>query len=207
MRGTGKIVVAVGDAALDGGRTMIAARLTGSGLLDTAFADDGVAEIDWPSSPSDSARGVVVDSAGRITMAGYIEVGDEFRFALARLTSAGVLDTSFSDNGMYDHNWSQSIFGHDLALSPDGRHLAVTGSFGASDSQIAVARYNTRHTNVPGWPALTASLGAGGPTASADRVFRHPSRDINGPSSAVDIAVQAFSTLGARHHGGQLTAG
>jgi uncharacterized delta-60 repeat protein len=73
-------------------------RLTAAGALDTTFGSNGVAMFDFGGDEVGS--GLAIDSLGRIVVAGRQGqfVGD---MLVARLTTAGALDTTFATSGRY----------------------------------------------------------------------------------------------------------
>jgi uncharacterized delta-60 repeat protein len=80
----------------------LVARVTTAGALDLTFGGgDGFEALDVNNAGGNSDQGtsVAIDSAGRILVAGYtaLALGQE-NFAVARFTSAGLLDTSFSND-------------------------------------------------------------------------------------------------------------
>lgn len=100
----GKIVMA-GTAARSrtGDSDFAVARLTSSGFLDTTFDRDGkkTIPINAGGFKTDKANAVVVQPNGAIVVAGSAQrnkTGD-YDFAVARLTSKGTLDRSFSKTG------------------------------------------------------------------------------------------------------------
>lgn len=86
-------------------------RLTANGTLDTSFAGTGLATFDVPlssltgSAPAtlalnDNPRHGYVLSDGSVIASGYTNVGGRNQIVLAKFTSAGVLDTTFSGDGV-----------------------------------------------------------------------------------------------------------
>lgn len=86
-------------------------RLTANGALDTSFAGTGLATFDVPqnsltgSAPAtlalnDNPRHGYVLSDGTVIASGYTNVGGRNQIVLAKFTSAGVLDTTFSGDGV-----------------------------------------------------------------------------------------------------------
>ena len=92
--------VAGGAIGAPGSRNFLVLRLTTSGGLDPGFGSGGTGweQLNVNSVASnDFARGVAIDSQGRIVLAGSTQLGGgDDNFAAARFTSAGLLDTSFS---------------------------------------------------------------------------------------------------------------
>ncbi|HYU57282.1 MAG TPA: calcium-binding protein, partial [Actinomycetota bacterium] len=97
-------------------------RLTTSGGTDSTFSGDGVQTTDF-GAPSEGANGVVIQSNGRIVAAGF--AGDHV--ALARYTTGGALDTSFSGDGkVTGATGSFTDSAEELAIQDDGK-LVVPG--------------------------------------------------------------------------------
>ena len=93
--------VAAGAIGGPGSRNFLVMRLTTAGGLDPGFAGGvGWDQLNVNSVASnDVGHGVAVDSQGRVIVAGVTELGGgDQNFAAARFTSAGQLDTSFSND-------------------------------------------------------------------------------------------------------------
>jgi uncharacterized delta-60 repeat protein len=91
------------------------------------------------------AHSVAIDAAGRIVAAGYAVVNFRHRFAVARYTSAGALDTTFSGDGKVttDFAANEDARGKALAIDTSGRIVAVGWATIGGTDQIAVARYTS----------------------------------------------------------------
>jgi uncharacterized delta-60 repeat protein len=149
IQSDGKIVVA-GSSSDATGYDMAVARYNSDGTLDPTFDGDGMALIDFGGESS--ARAVALQPDGKIVLAGGVSqpigagccVSD---FALARLTSAGGLDTSFDGDGRVVTDLLPGADnGHDAAqavlVQADGRILAAgAGVAGVVSVDFAVARY------------------------------------------------------------------
>lgn len=139
LQADGKILVA-GSADSD----FALVRYNADGSLDTTFNGTGIVTTDF-SSFSDSAVGVVVQSDGKIVLAGTAYNGSDNDFALARYNADGSLDTGFGTDGkiMTDFGLTSDHAG-DLALQPDGK-LVVSGyrDVGGGEFEYALARYDT----------------------------------------------------------------
>ena len=119
------------------GPEALVAKYTSTGALDASFGGDGIAFASV-SGTSVSAKALSLDSSGRPVIAGILS-GASQEFFVARFTTAGALDTTFSGDG------STSVdFGEDssnataLAHLPDGR-IAVSGSYFGDHQDFAVA--------------------------------------------------------------------
>lgn len=131
-------VVATG-AAGGANENVIVARLSTSGALDSSFnGGTGFTLMNVNSVTSqDWGKGVGVDPQGRILVAGSTSIAaGQTNFFTARLTSAGALDTSFSNDlptpgreitfMSSEAGSDMDDFATDLAVLPDGKVL-VTG--------------------------------------------------------------------------------
>jgi uncharacterized delta-60 repeat protein len=132
-----------GTAILVGGSSnnnFALARLTSNGTLDTSFGNSGTKIIDFGST--DEAYSLTIKSDGKIVVAGK----SGGNFAVAQLSSTGVLDTSFSDDGLQTFLVSgNSNSAKDVAIQSDGKIVTV-GTCYVSATQsydFAIARLNT----------------------------------------------------------------
>ncbi|MET8447327.1 calcium-binding protein [Streptomyces sp. NPDC005209] len=144
------------------------ARYNADGSLDTGFDGDG--RVTTPFAQADVAGGVAVQSDGKIVAGG----SSDFDFALARYNANGALDSGFSGDGKVttDFGTGSQDGSSDLALQSDGKIVSA----GISNSDFAVARYNTDG-------GLDGGFGTGGKvTTDVDNGFF---------DSASAVAVQA----------------
>ena len=77
-----------------------AMRFNSDGSLDGSFGTFGIAVHPLPGG-SASTRAMTVDHQGRIVLAGFGEVGGQYKFLVARLLSDGSLDGSFGTGGFF----------------------------------------------------------------------------------------------------------
>jgi len=145
LQSDGKIV-ATGQACTAGGVAQFGTvRLTTSGALDTSFNTTGKVQTALGSS-QDTAYGVVIQSDGKIVVAGSSSQSGLYNVAVVRYTSAGALDTSFNSTGKVLTNLVGPSYGssaYSVALQSDGK-IVVGGSVGtAAGSSLAVWRYTT----------------------------------------------------------------
>lgn len=135
LQSDGKIVVAVWTSnSGDTERDFAALRYTTSGVLDTGFGGgDGIANPDFNGgADTDTLQALAINSSDQAILCGQIAG----RAGVARLTTAGVLDTTFASSGTF----SDADFGsfYDCTIDADGKILAV----GDSSSDIAIARFS-----------------------------------------------------------------
>lgn len=135
-------IVVAGSAALDlypdvGTTDFAVARLTSTGALDTSFDLDGTKIIAF-GADNDSAYGVAVDSLDRVVVAGFAANGYDSDFAVARLTVAGDLDTSFDADGKQtiDFGFTEKAY----AVAIDSLDRVVVAGTDNFESDFEVAR-------------------------------------------------------------------
>lgn len=144
-----KIVVG-GEGYNGSNEDFVLVRYTTAGALDTTFSGDGKVRISF-SNNHDICNCLAIQADGKILAGGAADLGPNRNFAIARFTTAGALDTSFSGDGkVTTHIWgNDAIYG--LAIQPDGKIVAA----GYAGSYFALARYTTNGV-------LDASFGSGG---------------------------------------------
>jgi len=110
LQSDGKIIVA-GSAKSGTENDFGITRVTTAGVLDTTFGTSGKATVNFLASPSnseDNAYGVQVLSGGNIVVGGTSNNGTNDLLALARLTSAGAMDSTFGSNGIATLGYANS---------------------------------------------------------------------------------------------------
>ncbi len=156
IQGDGKIVVA-GYTSFSGNNEIAIVRLLSNGSLDTSFNDvpsptndNGDGKLRFGYGSGSRAQAVALQANGRIVVAGLAEYGD---FLVARVTTAGVLDSSFFGSGMraYDFGYapSSSDSANGVAIMPGGKIIVVGNSdagSGMGSSDFAVLRLNSDST-------------------------------------------------------------
>ena len=125
-----------------------AARYLSNGTIDTTFGVGGRVRTDFGDQNFDRARSAALQPDGRIVAAGFAisHGGGVQNFGVARYTSNGVLDTTFSRDGK-----AQIDFGNccqsatKVLLQSDGKIITVGGSNGESgDDDFLLARLSPR---------------------------------------------------------------
>jgi uncharacterized delta-60 repeat protein/uncharacterized repeat protein (TIGR01451 family) len=115
-------------------------RYTAAGIPDASFGVSGV--VTTPIGTAlDFGRAVALQPDGKIVVAGAGQIGSYPKFALARYTVSGTLDTSFGANGIVTTSFGASSAdeAYAVAIQPDGRIVAAGENFPYS---FALARYN-----------------------------------------------------------------
>jgi uncharacterized delta-60 repeat protein len=113
-------------------------RCNPDGSLDSSFGNNGLVITDF-GPDTDYSYGALLQSDGKIVLAGYAELNNSFDFALARYNTNGSLDASFGNGGkvLTDINSGSNDFANGVTSTLDGGILA----YGSSDVNLALAKY------------------------------------------------------------------
>ena len=162
----GKIVIAGDvkeDIASGGVKSSFAlARYNSNGSLDTAFGSGG--RVVNSFSEDAGLTTIALQTDGKIVGAGYRILNADYKFAVARYDSSGAFDSTFGTNGIVTTDFSaintSTIFdvAQEVLIQRNGKIITV-GDSGASDSNIALARYNQNGS-------LDTTFGQGGKVLS-----------------------------------------
>jgi len=116
---------------------LLAAKVTSAGALDSTFAGDGTALIDFDGD-NEAVRAMQLDSSNRPVLAAMAMTGDSFdqETGLVRLPTGGVPDAAFGAGGKF----GVDVFGygdepHDLHILASGEYFVV-GQAGTSSSEF-----------------------------------------------------------------------
>jgi uncharacterized delta-60 repeat protein len=182
----GRIVVVGGAYYLATNVDMAAARYNADGSLDTTFGSGGITTLDV-SHGVDVAYGVAVSPTGNLVLAGSSWQSNIYNIALAQLTSNGMLDPGFGNDGQVLTDFSTSTSGdaRAMAIQPDGKIVVIGSNYPVTGREFAVLRYNADGT-------LDKAFGENGLTSTPFTVpnpydSAHPSvADSNAEGVAVD---------------------
>ncbi len=136
-----------------------AVRYLSNGTLDTTFGVAGKVHTDFGVGGFDRAHSAALQPDGRIVAAGFAisQNGGVQNFAVARYTSNGVLDTTFSGDGKNQIDFGSCCqSAYQVLLQSNGKIVTVGyANTESSDSDFLLARLNPRGS-------LDASFGVGG---------------------------------------------
>ena len=156
IQSDGKIVV-VGSSGTVPNIDFALARYNPDGSLDTDFNGTGKVTTDFSGS-DDYARGVALQSDGKIVVTGYRVTGG-YVFALARYNTNGGLDTSFGNSGKVTLDGTSNL-GFGVAVQPDARIVVAGYGGGTNDSEdLSVIRFNPNGTLDGSFNAYTEVTG------------------------------------------------
>jgi uncharacterized delta-60 repeat protein len=184
-------------------------RYNANGSLDNSFGTGGVVLTDFAGS-SDQAKSMVVLPGGGILVGGWATVSGLPRFAVAKYTSAGILDSSFgaSANGKISTSFSAGYArGESVAVLSDGSILlAGTAYTSATDnSDFAVVKYSESGVMDGGFGASGwARVDFGGDSETAHKLLIQPDGKLvltgsyyDSNSGAADFATARLLAGGA----------
>jgi uncharacterized delta-60 repeat protein len=163
IQSDGKIIVA-GSTASGENNDFAVVRYNTDGSLDTSFDTDGKVITDLSSS-YDIARGVAIQSDGKIVVAGATVVPvTSLDFGVVRYDTNGALDSTFGNGGKFTANLADGDFplsdsGNAVAIQSDGKIVVVGSSWFDPFTKFAMIRCNSNGT-------LDTSFGTGGRVTS-----------------------------------------
>ncbi|HXJ64680.1 MAG TPA: hypothetical protein VNN79_13075, partial [Actinomycetota bacterium] len=211
----GKIVVAGQTSSAQHDENLLLARYTADGKRDTTFGGgDGVVSVDFLGG-YDDAWGLARMSDGRLVVAGEAEnpAGTFDHVAVARFTSNGHLDTTFSGDGKtttgvpgFPHS-----FGWRCVVQPNGKIVVVGEADNATGGDLLAVRYQESGALDPtfsGDGRLTVDLGGRDGAWDVRQVPGGGSilaagwSDITGEGRSALVWITSSGTLDQSHGGG-----
>ncbi len=132
-----KILVA--GSTSSGSSNFAIVRYNGDGTLDTSFSGDG--RLDFDFGGDDFCQAMAVQHDGKIVLVGYTSANGTNDFAVARLTIAGELDSTFDADGKLTTSFGQDDRASSIVIQPDGAIVAAGSSDGGA-ADFAIARYS-----------------------------------------------------------------
>ncbi|MDP6480553.1 MAG: delta-60 repeat domain-containing protein, partial [Acidimicrobiales bacterium] len=143
IQADGKIVVGGVSGYASANAEFGLARLTSAGELDTSFSTDGKLEVGFGFG-DDISGSLAIQDDGRVVVAGYGHNGTDFDLAIARVTTAGALDTDFSGDGkVLVPVGAGHDYGYAVAVASDGDIVVAGSSHNGTDDDVAVVRLTT----------------------------------------------------------------
>ena len=171
----GKIAVA-GYYDQGGNNDFVVVRYTAAGALDPSFGSAGKATAGFGNNAI--ATGAALQSDGKILVAGYVSIDGRNYFTVVRFTSTGALDLNFGAGGLVITAFgSGSAYGMSVAVQADGKILVAGEADNSSNSDFALARYDTNGQ-------LDTTFGSGGKVTTDAGLFAGYAN--HGRSVAVD---------------------
>ena len=170
LQSNGKIVVGGFNNTKDWGL----ARLNTDGSMDTSFGGgDGITITDF-GGDGDKAFELVIESDGKIVMVGDSNAGGDYDFAIARYTTAGALDTSFSGDGKVLVDISKTDNG-----GGDGNNDGAQAAAIAANGNIIVGGYTDNGSDLADWATAMIVSSSTAPTITMAAFGKFKKDDAN----------------------------
>lgn len=131
------------------------ARYNTDGSIDSSFGDEGKVITGFAPYNDDISNKMVIQSDGKIILAGSTYGSDSLGFAMIRYNTDGSLDKNFGDTGKVITSIGKWGVIHALTLDSKGKILAAGQVTFGEYPDFAVLRYNTDGS-------LDTSFGTGG---------------------------------------------
>ena len=215
VQADGKILVAgsASDGAGDG--ALAVARYNPDGTPDNGFGPDGTGQVTVQVGAhgyDDVANGIAIQADGSIVLAGSWSGG----WAVARLTSAGVLDTTFNAAGpvpgtqafdlgdpLADNAYTVAIqqlsqFKFGIVIGGSGAHGTGTGAYNEDFALVRLTSAGVFDTSFGGGDGVV-TFNAGAKTDAVTSMAIQPdlSIDVAGPGTNAALTVARFGKSGA----------
>ncbi|KJV05698.1 delta-60 repeat domain-containing protein [Methylocucumis oryzae] len=140
LQDDGKIVV-VGTSGSGRNAQFALVRYLPNGKLDTSFGERGTV-VTAIGNGDDEAYGAVLQANGKIIVVGASYNGHDYDIALVRYTTAGLVDKSFTGDGIYTLDLDNSLDGAQaVALQADGKLLVGGINYKDGFAYFALVRY------------------------------------------------------------------
>ncbi|MDZ8184907.1 MAG: DUF4347 domain-containing protein [Nostoc sp. ChiSLP02] len=121
------------------------ARYNSDGTLDTTFNTTGT--VTNFVGNDDAANSIIVQSDGKILVAGVSFNGTDEDLAIVRYNSDGTLDTTFNTTGIVTTDINgKNDSGNSIAIQSDGKILVAGVSGDGINDDLAIVRYNSDGT-------------------------------------------------------------
>ena len=119
------------------------ARYNANGSLDSTFGNAGKV-VTFIGAGDAFATALVIQSNGRIVLAGYSETTQDHDFTLAGYASNGTLDSTFGNGGLMttDFSGASDDIPYAMALQSDGKLVVVGQTGDYPELDFALVRYN-----------------------------------------------------------------
>ena len=196
-------IVAGGYSNIGGNADFALARYTTAGALDTTFNTTGKVTTAIGTS-DDYIMSIALQSDGGIVAGGYANVSGNYKFAVARYTTAGALDTTFNTTGMVTTAiGTGDDYGVSVAVQTDGKIVLTGGTNNGGNWDFALARYTTAgvlDTTFNTTGKVTTAIGSGndyiyGVALQTDGKIVAGGYSNNGSNN--DFALVRYTTAGA----------
>lgn len=211
MQSDGKIIVGGMTTSASTGQDFVCIRYNNDGTLDTSFASGGIFTNDMQLGSDDVVYSVVIQSDGKIILAGSSDDGSNKNAAMLRLNSNGTIDTTFGTAGKV---LTDFITGRADEIKTVKIHLLTgniivggTSAATTTNSQAVIARYTSAGIldttfNSTGKVLLSPNSGSG----TYYNVIEDLTVKANGKISGIGWVNQQGLQWSANHYGCRLNS-
>lgn len=149
----GKILVVGYSDSWTNYANVVLIRYTTDGLLDNTFGNNGITQVSFAAG-DDKAISAVLQSDGKIDVAGSIFNGSNLDYFISRFNSDGTLDLSFGNDGFAQFDYdNENQEAESIMLQPDGKILVGGYSCTSLMANFMIARFTSS-----GFPDLLFGL-------------------------------------------------
>jgi uncharacterized delta-60 repeat protein len=142
------MIVAAGEANVNGTNVIISTRMTSAGSLDPSYGTGGIVTVGIHGSAGvGSGAGLALQSDGKIVMGGEGRngTGGPISFAAVRLLPNGSLDPSFGNGGVTTVPIGPEAIANAVVIQPDGK-IVLGGTALVGHNEFAAVRLNADGT-------------------------------------------------------------
>lgn len=135
------IIGGIDDYGINGNFVLV--RVYENGKIDSSFGNNGFVSSPFPDTDDDLRAVVIQPADGKIIVSGtmYNPITDIYELGIIRYLTNGIIDSSFSGDGIQLNNFSEGDFYVRTMILQDDGKIAVGGI--TDNSEFGIVRYNT----------------------------------------------------------------
>ena len=168
IQADGKLVLAGSTLGPDNTQDFAVVRLNANGSPDTAFGNSGLVGIPFDTNFDENAVAVVVQSDGKIIVAGSVQLGTSgWDFGVARLNANGTIDATYSGGKVkIGLSATGDDFLFDMIIQPDDKVVLTGTTRPTPNKDIGLVRLTTTGVGDPAFNNASGrvTIGFGGGT-------------------------------------------
>lgn len=149
VQADGKLVIVGSTLGPDNTQDFGVVRLNANGTPDTNFGTGGLVQIPFDLNFNEMATAVVIQSDGKIVVAGSVELGGSgWDFGIVRLNSNGTIDATYNGGKVKVGvtTTGGNDFAYDMAIQTDDKVVIVGTTRPTPNNDIALVRLTTGGT-------------------------------------------------------------
>ncbi len=157
----------------------ITSRYNVDGSLDTAFGTGGTVVTQFTSSTASRAFSNAIQSDQKCVVAGSTIISNVSQVAVARYTTAGVLDTTFNATGTVNISINDGANAQAILVQPSNQFIVTAGStMSGGQTRVLLTRFNTTGALDTGFNGSGIVNAVIGEHSQANAVIMGPSNTI-----------------------------